>query len=297
MLPFVFVDESKLGPFHPFGIMCALGFFLWDWAVMRQAVKKGYDRADFRVMTLWLLGMGTLFSWLVDGIFYHPAERSIPQELFSLQGWSATGGFIGATVGGLLWTRLWVGRDEGKLRARVRKTPLPALPLSEVIVSTWPLAFAVGRVGCALIHDHPGKTVAKGTLASVFALAWPRGPEDGVDHVLGPLHLVTGGADARFDLGVLEALLIGVIAIAFVFMWRREQRPGTYTMVGCLGYGAARFVLDFLRMEDGPAGDLRHAGLTFAQYWSLGVVGIGIALLLLRFRRSARRAPTPQVTG
>lgn len=295
MLPFVFVDESKLGPFHPFGIMCALGFFLWDWAIMRLAVKKGYDRADFRVMTLWLLGGGTVFSWLVDGIFYHPAERTIVKELFSLQGWSATGGFIGATVGALIWTRLFIGREDGKLRARLRKEPVPILPLSEVIVATWPLAFAVGRIGCALIHDHPGKTVAKGTLASIVALAWPRGPEDGVDHVLGPLHIVTGGTDARFDLGFVEAVLLGILAVVFVFMWKRDWRPGTYTTLGCIGYGSARFLLDFLRLEDGPAGELRHAGLTFAQYWSLAVVGVGLAVLLFRLRRAP--APTAEATG
>ena len=28
MLPFVFLDESKLGPFHAFGLCCAAGFFL-----------------------------------------------------------------------------------------------------------------------------------------------------------------------------------------------------------------------------------------------------------------------------
>jgi hypothetical protein len=43
VLPFVFLDESKLGPFHAFGLCIALGFFVWDWAVMRLAARRGLD--------------------------------------------------------------------------------------------------------------------------------------------------------------------------------------------------------------------------------------------------------------
>jgi phosphatidylglycerol:prolipoprotein diacylglycerol transferase len=282
VLPFVFLDESKLGPFHAYGVCCALGFFLWDWAVMKQAVRKGYDRGDFRALTIWVLATGTLFAWLVDAVFYHPPGRSVASSLLSFQGFSSTGGLLGATVGGLVWTRVAIAKKEGKLRVFVRDKPHARLPVADVIVSTWPLAWACGRLGCALIHDHPGITVAKGSLASLFALAWPRGPEDGVHHVLGALHVVTGGSDARFDLGLLECALLAAIALGFALFWKRDLRTGTYTIIGSLVYAPTRFALDFLRMEDGPGGDLRHAGLTFAQYFCLALIALGLTLLALR---------------
>lgn len=296
MLPFVFLDESKLGPFHPYGLACALGFFLWDWAVMRLAVRRGFDRADFRICTLWVLVMGTFFSWWIDAVFYHPPGRSVVSTLFAFQGFSSTGAIVGAVFGGVVWSRLHIRKEDGRWRATRRAKPLPLLPPTEVVVATWPLAWACGRLGCALIHDHPGVTVAKGTLGSLFAVAWPLGPEDGTHHVLGPLHVVTGGSSARFDLGLLEFFILAGIAIYFATTWKKDWKVGSYTIVAGLLYGPLRFCLDFLRDTDGPGGDLRHGGLTFAQYWSLAVIGIALFLLAKR-RREAAAEPTTEAVS
>lgn len=288
MLPFVFLDETKLGPFHAYGICCALGFFAWDWAFMREVRKKGLDRADYRVLTILLLAVGTFFAWWIDAVFYHSGERSVASSLFSFQGFSATGGFVGALVGGLFWHRVYIGRRDGKLRIAKRETPVALLPVSDLVVSTWAVPFALGRLGCALIHDHPGITTPKGTLGSLLTVAWPRGPSDGVHHVLGPLHVVTGGSDARFDLGLLEFFFLAGLALFFMSRWDKPVRTGTFTIIGTIGYGSVRFFLDFLRMADGEAGDLRHGGLTFAQYWAFAVVGLGVTLLVRRRLRPAR---------
>jgi len=286
VLPFVFATD--FGPFHPYGIACALGFFAWDWAVMRQAERRGFARADFRACTIWVFATGALFAWIVDAVFYHPPGRSVTSTLLAFQGFSSTGAIVGATVGGLVWCRLLVEKRDGRWRVARRAAPLSPLPMTEVIVSTWPLGWAFGRLGCAIIHDHPGVVVPKGTLGSLFALAWPTGPDDGVHHVFGPLHVVTGGSEARFDLGLLEFFVLAAIAAGFAATWKKDLRLGTYTIVGGLLYGPTRFFLDFLRAEDAAGGDMRHGGLTFAQYWSVGVVAIAIHLLLRRRRTTAR---------
>ncbi len=288
MLPFVFLDETKLGPFHPYGIACALGFFAWDWAIMKRAQQAGYDRTDFRVLTVVLGVFGWFFAWWIDAVFYAP-KGTIGQSLTALAGFSATGAMVGATIGGVLWCRYsFLKSKDGKWKLAKREKPHAKLPLAEVILSTWPIAFAFGRLGCSLIHDHPGATVPKDSFAATFALAWPRGPEDGVHHVFGPLHVVTGGSDARFDLGFIELVILAVMAIAFMFLWRKKLVLGTYTMVASLVYGAFRFGLDFLRAPDGePGGEPRHGGLTFAQYWSLAILALGIVLLVRRIKHAA----------
>lgn len=287
MLPFVFLDASRLGPFHPYGLCVALGFFAWDWAVMRQAKRRGLDLADFRALTIWVLALGAVFAWMVDAVFYRHAHAATT-TLTSMQGFSSTGGLCGATLGSLFWRRVRIARDgQRRWTVTLRKTPEPLLPVAEVIVSTWPIAFAFGRLGCTLVHDHPGITVPQGTLASIFAVAWPRGPEDGIDHAFGPLHVVTGGSDARFDLGLVETFVLTAIALGFAATWRRRVRPGTYTIVGTLTYGPIRFALDFLRLPDGPHGEPRLAGLTFAQYFSLAIIALGITLLVRRGRPAA----------
>lgn len=291
MLPFVFLDESKLGPFHPYGLAVMLGFFAWDAVIMKQAVRRGYDRADFRVLTLGLLFLGWFFAWWIDAVFYHPADRSVVSTLFAFQGFSSTGAIVGATVAAVLWCRYRVvvfnvgprlDGDRKRFSIAKRETPIPLLGVSEVIVATWPVAFMFGRLGCSLIHDHPGITVPKGTLGSLLAVAWPTGPDDGIDHVFGPLHLVTGGSEARFDLGLVEFFILAAIAGAFALTWKKDLAMGTYTIVGSLVYGPLRFGLDFLRAKDGPGGELRFAGLTFAQYWSLTIIVLGLVLLIKR---------------
>jgi prolipoprotein diacylglyceryltransferase len=109
VLPFVFFDESRMGPLHAYGIACAIGFFVWEWAVMRQAARQeargGLTTADFRVLVLLILVLGPFTAWLVDAVFYHPPGRSVTSTLLSFQGFSSTGGIVGAMLAGLVWRR------------------------------------------------------------------------------------------------------------------------------------------------------------------------------------------------
>lgn len=287
-----------MGPLHAYGIACALGFFAWEWAVMRQAarqeVRGGLTAKDFRVLVLLVLVLGPFTAWLVDAVFYHPPGRSVTSTLLSFQGFSSTGGIVGAILAGLVWRRVTVTR--GPLRIVVRERPAPMLPAADVIVSTWPLGWAFGRLGCALIHDHPGIVVPRGTLSSLFAVGFPASAEDGIHHVWGPLHVVTGGSVARFDLGLLECVLLFAITLMFARTWSRPLRPGSYVITGSLVYGPIRFFLDFLRPEDGAGGDLRHGGLTFAQYFCLAIVVLAIVLLVRRAPRGAAQADTHEAT-
>jgi phosphatidylglycerol:prolipoprotein diacylglycerol transferase len=289
MLPFVFLDESKLGPFHPFGLMIAFGFFAWDAVVMRRAVRYGLDRRDFRALTLWLCGMGTFMAWAVDAVFYHP-EGAGPSSLLSFQGFSNTGGFIGAVLGAAIWKYVRVWREGLRPRFERRAEPMRLMLVSEVIVSTWPIAFFFGRLGCALVHDHPGVAARPGTLGALFAVAWPIDANDGHHHVLGPLHVVWGST-LRYDLGVLECLYLGLVALAFAATFRLRFRPWTYTAAGCLLYAPVRFSLDFLRLADtASGGDARHLGLTFAQWWAVAVFSLGLLFAWLS-RRSEGLLP------
>jgi phosphatidylglycerol:prolipoprotein diacylglycerol transferase len=274
VIPFVGIDESKISPFHPFGVCCAIAFFTWDHVLMKMAVRRGFDRGDFRALTYWLAVFGWGFAWGIDALFYPSAA-----PVFSLQRFSVTGAIAGATVGTLLWSRFQISGW------RITRRRIALLPVSEVIVGTWPIAHAIGRVGCALVHDHVGKSAAPGSLGSLLAVGFPRGPGDGLDHVFGPIHVITGASDVRFDLGLLEALLLAPLAIGFALSWKRNVTMGTYTMIATLVYGSSRFFFDFLRAEDGPTGDARFAGLTFAQYWSIAVMALGIFLFVRRRTR------------
>lgn len=285
MIPFVAIDESKIAPLHPYGICCALAFFAWDFALLRMAVRRGFDRADVRMLTIWLGVLGWSFAWAVDALFCRPGQLDL--RLLAVQGLSSTGAIVGAAIGTALWCHVSIRKDGTRWRISRREEPYAILPISEVIVSTWPIAFAFGRLGCALIHDHVGKTVAAGSLGSLLAVGFPRSMEDGLHHVIGPLVVITGASDVRYDLGLLELFVLTPLAIGFALSLGRNVAMGSFTMIAALVYGPFRFFLDFLRAE-GPAGEPRLGGLTFAQYWSLAVIALGIVLFLRR--RRERRA-------
>ena len=300
MIPFVAIDESKIAPLHPFGICVAIAFFAWDHVIMKMAVRRGFDRADFRVLTVWLGVFGWTFAWGVDALFYHPGQTL--GSRFTVQGLSSTGAIVGAFFGGVLWSRLLVRKEKdaatGKERWRLsrRERPAALLPTTEVVMATWPLAFALGRLGCSLIHDHVGAAVAPGSFMSLLAVGFPRSAEDGVHHVYGPLHVITGASDVRVDLGLLELFVLAPMALGFALTWKRTLPLGTYTVIASLVYGPIRFALDFLRLEDGPTGEARRGGLTFAQYWSLAVIAVGV-VLLVQMRRAGRRDQAAAATA
>ena len=94
---------------------------------------------------------------------------------------------------------------------------------------------------------------------------------------------------------LLEGLVLGLVLIYLV--WRRGgfKRPGLVAGVFFLGYGAARFAVEFVRQADAqfiapnnPAGFviwLGPVGMTMGQVLSLPMILVGLALLIY-----ARRA-------
>ncbi len=89
---------------------------------------------------------------------------------------------------------------------------------------------------------------------------------------------------------VLEGLLLG--AVLLVLAWRRGalKRPGQITALFLMGYGAARFVVEFFRQADdqfititNPRGyvlQFGELGLSMGQLLSLPMIAAGLALLI-----------------
>jgi phosphatidylglycerol:prolipoprotein diacylglycerol transferase len=78
-------------------------------------------------------------------------------------------------------------------------------------------------------------------------------------------------AGGRLDLGLLEAVMVTPLAVAFL-RGRRKPRPvGFFIGTMCVYYAVLRFGLDFLRANDVIYADRRYCALTPAQ-WGMGVL-------------------------
>jgi phosphatidylglycerol:prolipoprotein diacylglycerol transferase len=217
----------------------------------------------------WVVIAGFVGAHVLELCFYAPEKLwREPLSVFAIwNGLSSYGGFIGAALGAWLWAK----------RHRA-----PVLPYADLVASGLPLGWVLGRAGCALVHDHPG--IASDAW---FAVAYPGG--------------------GRLDLGLMEMALTIPIAVAFIAMQRSAWPWGFFISCACLAYAPLRFGLDFLRIREpvSSAGlelvpDARYAGLTPAQWASLGLAAFG-AWLLARVLASASSdaafAPPPSPGG
>ncbi len=166
------------------------------------------------------------------------------------EGQSSFGGFIGAGLGSWAW------------RCR---SGISVIPYAEAVSSSFPAAWLFGRVGCAIVHDHPGRLSS-----ALWAVAYPAG--------------------ARLDMGLLEAAAILPLALAFLWLRRKPRWPGFFLGVMCVYYAPIRFALDFGRARDVAVADARYLQLTPAQWGCLGLLIVGAFSLAGACARATRAA-------
>jgi phosphatidylglycerol:prolipoprotein diacylglycerol transferase len=131
------------------------------------------------------------------------------------------------------------------------------------------VGWMLGRLGCFSAHDHPG------TETSFFLGVKGMCPVAEGSYISLKERLLS--QEACHDLGLYEAMWSGAM---FGWFWLKDKlprHPGYFLGWMCLSYGPIRLIMDFYRH---PAGDTRYFGLTPAQYGSVLVALIGVAILL-----------------
>jgi phosphatidylglycerol:prolipoprotein diacylglycerol transferase len=247
MIPYIQVPPVHIGPLlmEPFGILVALGCVAGWLVARREASLRGLDPAAIDGCLFWALVPGFFASRLFELAFYHPAQL-IAQPwsvLFFWQSMSSFGGFIGGAAGTLGY---------------FHHTRRPLMPYAECLLVGFVVGWFFGRLGCTIVHDHPG-------IHSDFFLAvrYPDG--------------------ARHDLGFYEWLFTIVMAIVIFRMDRARLPPGLLIGGVCLAYAPVRFLLDFLRVAD-----IRYYGLTAGQYACVTLFGVGLWLVWHASGRTAQ---------
>ncbi len=227
MIPYFELVSFQIGPFtvYVWGLLVALGLLAGTWAAGRLAKERGLDPKVFWDVAGIAAAAGIVGGRLLHVVLYAPAHYlAHPAEIVALWdgGISITGSLIAAALAVFLF---------------LRRRRLDVLHHLDTAFFGLPLGYAIGRVGCFLIHDHPG------TLTHfLLGVRYPDGT-------------------VRHDLGLYEALSGAGLFAVFLVLRRRQAKPPAYVIAFLLWYGVARFLLDFLR-----AADARYAGLTPAQY-------------------------------
>ena len=246
-IPYKTFPEIALGPIElrTFGVMVGLGVLLGAWVAARYIEQHtGVVRDEtYRLATKLVVAgvIGARITWVLS----HTDQIDSPIDVIAVWegGLQFSGGFIAAVLVGLPTFRRW--------RRSVRWSNLDgyAYGLS--------LGLAFGRVGCTSVGEHFG-------WQSDFPLAVDfRGGSTREPALIGQTFHNT----AIYELGYL-LVLFGILWLVM----RRRPSPGTAMGVFCLFYGAARFLSDFLRVNDKTV----WPGLTGAQYLMILVFLAGI---------------------
>ncbi len=248
VIPYIPLPSLHLGPFtlQVFGIFAALGVYVGARIAAREDARRGYDPRLLADFAVWGVVSGVVFGHLVHIFLYHPEELSDPRRVFFFwEGLSSFGGLLGGVLAAFVF-----------FRRRGLRFADHADALALGIAPGW----AIARVGCFAIHDHPG-------VLTTFPLAVSFPPS---------AMATLGFAGVRHDLGLDDALVLFACAALLFALDRRGLLRGRLLPLLALIYGASRFLLDFLRASDVPYPDARYLGLTPAQYLCFALWAYGI---------------------
>jgi len=251
MIPLIELRTINIGPIalQAWGTFVAAGFLFATWLAARRAVAKKLDPKMVWDMAFWIFLAGMLGSRLFHVLFYDPAYYlAHPFDAIDPRapGFAIMGGIIGGAAAAYLFAK---------------RKKLDFIAYADTLAWGLPWGCGIGRIGCFLIHDHPG------TLSSfVLAAKYPDGK-------------------TRHDLGLYLSMVGLAIGLTFLLVDHRlekKTRAGFWVGLFLVLDGVIRFSLDFLRTVD-----RRIWILTPTQWILLASVALG-AWLLLRPTSSKR---------
>lgn len=256
-------------PIQPFGILVAIAVLFGVRMAEKRAESLGLSPVVISDFVMHVVITAFIVCYFMNALLYEPEKLwkiiKDPRELFhEYLGLSSFGGFTGAVLGLFIW----------KWRRKMK-----IMPAADVTCYAFPFGWIFGRMGCFVVHDHPGRVT---------------------DFFLAVANYQTPDAvppfPARHDLGFYEVLWS--ISAATVMWWlgkrdvearkRRDagdmtgpepRKWGFYYALLPMMYAPVRFGLDFLRATDKEGGDVRYYGLTPGHYYSILLFVGGAALM------------------
>ncbi|MEZ4359561.1 MAG: prolipoprotein diacylglyceryl transferase [Kofleriaceae bacterium] len=266
-LPYVAIPHLNLFgglKIEPFGVLVAIGVMVGIRLLDKYGAWHRAEEEHTRGLSWWMLVSGFLGAHVFDVLAYQ-WDKLMEDPVLILKIWSGIssfGGFLGGGMGFALY--IWWKRLPPRLWADIAGVGL--LP-----------AFTLGRVGCTIVHDHPGH-------ATSFAL--------GVDYPAEfARNLGFAGAERLHNLALYELLyLLPINALILGLAFRKSKRlpAGALAALIAVLYTPVRFFLDYLRLD---STDPRYLSLTFAQWGAIAAFGVGLYLTAQIFRNGVP-APT-----
>lgn len=259
MIPYVQWEQFSVGPLtiQVWGLFVALGMAVGLAIAVWCARQRQLNPNHIMDMGFWIVLSSMIFSRVLYVLTEWQTYSENPFDVFRIWegGLSITGGFLGAVIAALIYTR---------------RKQISFWEYGECCVFGLPIGLFIGRIGCFLIYDHPGTPTS---------------------FILGQTYL---DGIVRHNHGLYLSIQGLVIAVLFFVLYIRNRKRGRgfYSSLFLIVYGVSRFILDFWRATDLPFADARYWHLTVAQYVSIVMVAAGVWIWYNHFNGTLKKKET-----
>jgi len=240
-----------------YGLMYLLAFLL-VLVLGRWRIRHGKTTLSARDLDdLLFYGMlGTIIGGRLGYVLFYKSGFYLAHPLDIFKVWEGGMSFHGGLIG-VITAMLFFARSRGFTFWQVADFVAPLVPTG----------LAAGRTGNFINGELWGRPTDV-----PWAMVFPDAPD----------------ALPRHPSQLYEVGLEGIALFVLVWWYARKPRPeGAVSGVFLIGYGVARFCVEFTRQPDDFLG-LLALGLSMGQWLSLPMIVAGIAILLRAHRREAR---------
>ncbi len=239
------LPDKILGIFYMYGLMIAIGILCCFAFLFAYGKKKNIDPKfiDFVFYNAILsIALGFLSASLFQATYEYIENPDKGFRLFN-SGMTFIGGLIGGVACFLIVYSFMRKRYKGRVIDIVSFAPCCIL-----------IAHAFGRLGCFFAGCCYGKPTD-----CFLGVQFPHLP-----YKVHPTQLYE------------SAFLFALCALCFFLSWKKDFKHNMSLYL--VAYGIFRFCIEFLRGDD--RGEL-VAGVSPSQFWSIGMVALGIALYFI----------------
>ncbi|MDR3320404.1 MAG: prolipoprotein diacylglyceryl transferase [Desulfovibrio sp.] len=227
----------------------AVGWFLGRRRASRSALLWHPSAVD-DMLTCAMLGV--ILGGRLGYVLFYDLAVYIREPMEILRIWNGGMSFHGGLLGVIAALALF-GRSRG----------VPFFAVTDFVALLVPPGLFFGRIGNFINGELWGK-VSNVPWAVIFPGA---------------------GSLPRHPSQLYEALLEGLALFALVWLYSAKPRkPGAVSGLFALGYGVARFCVEFVRMPDAQLGYLAFGWLTMGQVLCLPLIFVGLYLFCRNVR-------------
>jgi phosphatidylglycerol:prolipoprotein diacylglycerol transferase len=239
MYPIIF--SYKFINIGTYGIMLGLAFYMAFLLTERELNLRGKD-PEFAYKLLLVIIPSAIVGAKIFNIIENPAEfmRDPKGMIFSGAGLSVWGGFIFAFLMSMIL---------------IKKSKENILEIFDITSAPMALGYGLGRIGCHVSGDGCYGMAT----SSFFGTAYPNG--------------IVPSSIPVYPAPLFESFVSFMILVLLMKLRKREMPVGKLFFIYCILSGAARFTVEFIRLNPVAVFGLTHAQITALLFIGTGVLG------------------------